>query len=50
VCRDKGVTGYERYVAAATLGRNLHVLGKILLEKVRSKKQKNKDPLMSLII
>lgn len=50
VCRDKGVTGYERYVAAATLGRNLHVLGKILLEKVRRKKQKNKDPLMSLII
>ena len=43
VCRDKGATGYERYVAKAILGRNLHVLGNILLEKEREKRRKNRD-------
>ena len=30
-CRDKGTRGYERYVGLGILGRNLHVLGKLLL-------------------
>jgi len=30
-CRDHGEEGFERYVATGILGRNLHVLGKILI-------------------
>ncbi len=30
-CRDRSKQGYERYVALAALGRNLHTLGKKLL-------------------
>jgi hypothetical protein len=30
-CRDKSRAGYERYVGLGVLGRNLHVLGKLLL-------------------
>lgn len=30
-CRDKSKRGYERYVGLGILGRNLHVLGKLLL-------------------
>lgn len=30
-CRDKSKHGYERYVGLGILGRNLHVLGKLLL-------------------
>jgi transposase, IS5 family len=30
-CRDQGKLGYERYVALGVLGRNLQVLGKLLL-------------------
>lgn len=30
-CRDKGKRGYERYVGLGILGRNLHVLGKLLV-------------------
>ena len=30
-CRDKTKRGYERYVGLGILGRNLHVLGKLLL-------------------
>jgi transposase, IS5 family len=30
-CRDKSKLGYERYVGLGILGRNLHVLGKLLL-------------------
>ena len=29
-CRDHSETGFERYVAMGVLGRNLHVLGKLL--------------------
>jgi IS5 family transposase len=43
VCRDKGPLGYERYVAMAILGRNLHVLGNILLDKERKRRRKNRD-------
>jgi len=49
VCRDKGARGYERYVAMAILGRNLHVLGNILLEKER-RRLKKKDPLAALCV
>jgi hypothetical protein len=30
-CRDHGKDSFERYVATGILGRNLHVLGKILI-------------------
>jgi hypothetical protein len=30
-CRDRTELGYERYVGLGVLGRNLHVLGKVLL-------------------
>jgi transposase, IS5 family len=30
-CRDKSKRGYERYVGLGILGRNLHVLGKLLV-------------------
>lgn len=30
-CRDRTELGFERYVALAVLGRNLHVLGKLLI-------------------
>ncbi len=30
-CRDKSKLGYERYVGLGILGRNLHVLGKLLV-------------------
>jgi len=46
-CRDKSKLGYERYVGLGILGRNLHVLGKILLaqdnaecESAKSKRKK----------
>jgi len=32
-CRDRGEAGFERYVALGILGRNLHVLGKVLIAK-----------------
>lgn len=40
VCRDKGVEGYERYVGLAVLGRNLHTMGKILIDKERERNKK----------
>jgi len=32
-CRDRGEKGFSRYLQLATLGRNLHVLGKLLLAR-----------------
>ena len=32
-CRDRSRIGYERYVGLGALGRNLHVLGKLLIAK-----------------
>jgi IS5 family transposase len=32
-CRDKSKRGYERYVGLGILGRNLHVLGKLLVAR-----------------
>ena len=49
LCRDKGVAGYQRYVAAAALGRNLQVLGTILLKKERKKRRKESDVLDILL-
>jgi len=49
-CRDKSKLGYERYVGLGILGRNLHVLGKLLLaqdeancEAAKSKRKKQED-------
>lgn len=39
VCRDKGVDGYNRYVAFGILGRNLHNLGNILIERERRRRK-----------
>lgn len=41
-CRDRSEVGYKRYVALAVLGRNLHTLGRILLEKDRRKAKRQK--------
>jgi hypothetical protein len=30
-CRDQSETGFERYLGLAILGRNIHVLGKLLI-------------------
>jgi hypothetical protein len=32
-CRDRTKQGYERYVGLGILGRNLHVLGKVVLRR-----------------
>ena len=32
-CRDRSRRGYERYVGLGVLGRNLQVLGKLLLRQ-----------------
>lgn len=47
-CRDKGATGYRRYIAMASLGRNLQTLGTILLEKERER-QKSENDLLALV-
>ncbi len=39
VCRDKGIDGYNRYVALGVLGRNLHNLGDILIERERRRRK-----------
>ena len=30
-CRDRSARGFQRYVGLGILGRNLHVLGKVVL-------------------
>lgn len=40
VCRDRGEEGYERYVALGIFGRNLHTLGRILLDHLHDKHKK----------
>jgi hypothetical protein len=37
-CRDKGPDGYKRYFALAVLGRNLHTLGRILINQERQRR------------
>ena len=39
VCRDKGIDGYQRYLALGVLGRNLQRLGAIFLEKERKRRR-----------
>lgn len=36
-CRDKREDGFERYVALAVLGRNIHALGKLLISRTNDK-------------
>ncbi len=40
LCRDKKQIGYKRYVALGVLGRNLQVLGTILIKKLNKKKKR----------
>lgn len=40
LCPDKKEKGYRRYVALGILGRNLQVLGTILLEKMKKKQKR----------
>ena len=42
LCTDKKEKGYRRYVALGILGRNLQVLGTILLNKLKKKKRDKK--------
>jgi IS5 family transposase len=42
-CRDKSKLGYERYVGLGILGRNLHVLGKLLLAQEDGKCEAGKS-------
>jgi len=42
VCRDKGPVGFRRYLAYGVLGRNLHTLGMILLEKERERQREER--------
>lgn len=37
-CRDKGPDGYRRYFALAVLGRNLHTLGRLLINQERQRR------------
>lgn len=37
-CRDKGPDGFERYFALAVLGRNLHTLGRLLINQERERR------------
>ena len=37
-CRDTTELGFRRYVALATLGRNLHSLGKIVLRRLKKRR------------
>ncbi len=40
VCRDRGEEGYERYVALGILGRNIHTLGRILLDRMHEEQKR----------
>ena len=42
-CRDRSKRGYERYVGLGILGRNLHVLGKLLIAQEDSQCQASKS-------
>ena len=37
-CRDRSELGFHRYVALATLGRNLHILGRIVLRRLKKRR------------
>lgn len=40
-CKDRGIDGYKRYVALGVLGRNLHTLGRVLIDQKRIQKGLN---------
>jgi hypothetical protein len=42
-CRDRSKRGYERYVGLGILGRNLHVLGKLLIAREDGESQAGKS-------
>ena len=42
-CRDRSKRGYERYVGLGILGRNLHVLGKLVIGKTNKEYQAGKS-------
>ena len=42
-CRDRHERGYERYVGLGVLGRNLHVLGKLLIAQESPQSQAGKS-------
>jgi len=42
-CRDRSKRGYERYVGLGMLGRNLHVLGKLLIARADAECQAGKS-------
>jgi hypothetical protein len=42
-CRDRSKVGYERYVGLGILGRNLHVLGKLLIAREAAASQAAKS-------
>jgi hypothetical protein len=41
-CPDSGIEGFKRYAAMAVLGRNLHKLGGIMLEKEHKREKRKK--------
>ena len=42
-CRDRTETGFDRYLSLAILGRNMHVLGKLLIARSNSKSAAGKS-------
>lgn len=44
-CRDRGEHGFQRYVAQAMVGRNLHTLGRLLLEQERRRRKREETQL-----
>lgn len=42
-CRDETEEGLERYLGLAILGRNIHVLGKLLIARAKSKAEAGKS-------
>ena len=40
-CRDRGEPGFQRYIAQALLGRNLHTLGRLLLDQERRRRKRD---------
>jgi hypothetical protein len=42
ICRDHGIDGFKRYVALAVVGRNLHRLGAILLEREAERERRRR--------
>jgi len=38
-CRDRTEEGFERYLGLAVLGRNIHVLGKLLIASRNAKSE-----------